>query len=181
MRTIVVPARKRVQFVWRGIQVTDQDLVIFPRGTDLAATSNPNFYVYTCSFPEDLLAAISDTQEFGELDELRGNASVIRCRATAMESLRRCLQQLCTRIRNRVSLTQPELVDDVTRVLPLQLLNAIAAAHDACSVTTTQKREVALIRAEAYCVVVSQQELLGDEVAGVCVVAATWRLTVIRA
>ena len=63
LRTIAIPASKNVKFAWRGIPVTDQDLVIFPCGSELDAKSNPDFYVYTCSFPEELLASISESLE----------------------------------------------------------------------------------------------------------------------
>ena len=150
LRTIGVPARRSVQFLWRGVPVTDKDLVIFPSGADLDCTSDADFHVYTCSFPEELLATISHTLDVGELDELRQDASVIRCHAPAIELVRTSLNQLSTRIRNGASLDDPELIDHATRDVPSRLLSAISTSHGACSPATTQRRELALVRAEAF-------------------------------
>lgn len=94
LRTIAVPAHQKVHLSWRGMQVSGNDLMIFPRGGELAATSNLDFHVYTCSFPEILLTSFND--EFGpsELDDLRGDASVLHCRTSAIQSVRECLSQL---------------------------------------------------------------------------------------
>jgi AraC family ethanolamine operon transcriptional activator len=150
LRLIGVPASRTGEFVWRGIPVTNKDLIIFPRGADMVATSNPAFHVYTCAFPEGLLATISETLDVGELDALHRDASVIRCRTPAIELVRKCLGQLCRRIRNGASPADPELVGWATRVLPTRLLSAIVSSHGACSAATTRKRELALVRAEAF-------------------------------
>jgi len=151
LRTIGVPAKRSVGFSWRGQQVTGQELVIFPYGADLTSVSTPDFHVYTCSFPEDLLATLSDALCLDELDELRRDASVVRCRAPAIDSVRKCLGRLCATIRsNAIALTDQNFVEHATRDLPIRLLSAIATSHAAFSAETTRKRELALIRAEAY-------------------------------
>ena len=150
LRTIAIPASKNVKFAWQGIPVTDQDLVIFPCGSELDATSNPDFHVYTCSFTEELLANISESLDIGELDDLHQSANVIRCRVSAIDSLRKCLSQLCTQIRNGASRTEPELVNCASRDLTTRLLSAIGTSQGACVSSTTRKRELALVRAEAF-------------------------------
>ena len=150
LRMIAVPTRSTGEFTWRGIPVTNQDLIIFPRGADMAAASNPDFHVYTCAFPEELLATTSESLDVGELDELRWDTSVIRCRAPAMELVRKCLRKLCGRIRNGDSLADPKFVDCATRELPTRLLSAVGTSQRACLPATTRKRELALVRAEAF-------------------------------
>ena len=147
---IAVPARRVGEFIWRGIRVTNQDLIIFPRGADMAATSNPDFDVFTCSFPEEFLATLSESLGVGELDELHRDATVIRCRVPAIESARICLGELCTRIRSGDSLADPQLVDCLSRDLPTRLLSAISTSHGARVSETTRKRELALMRAESF-------------------------------
>ena len=151
LRTIVVPAKRNVHFSWRGQQVSGNDLMIFPRGAELAATSNLDFHVYTCSFPEELLATISDAIGLVAVDDLREDASVMRCRASAMESVRKCLGQLCTTIRSgALPLAHQSFLDLSTRDLPVRLLSAIATSHGSCSPEMSRKRELALLRAEDY-------------------------------
>ena len=151
LRTIGVPARRNVRFSWRGQKVYGQDLVIFPRGADLTSVSGPDFHVYTCSFPEDLLAKMADSLGAGELDDLRGDASVVRCVDSAISSVRRCLRKLATDIRSGMIFpTDQDVADRTNRDLPRRLLSAIATSHAACSSETTRRRELALTLAEAY-------------------------------
>ena len=72
LRTIGVPAKRDMQFSWRGKQVTGNQLVIFPRGAELSSISNPDFHVYTCSFPEDLMASRISTL----LDRIQSSISL---------------------------------------------------------------------------------------------------------
>ena len=149
-RMIAVPSRNVEEFFWRGIRVTNQDLIVFPRGAEMAATSNPDFDVYTCSFSEELLRTLSESQGVGELDEMLGDASVIRCRVSALESARKCFGQLCSQIRGGASLGDPQLVHCLSHDLPIRLLSAISTSHGARVSETTRKRELALVRAEAF-------------------------------
>ena len=55
-RTFAVSAREPFRMVWRGHQVTENDLLIFPPGGELAAFSSPGFSVYTLSVKESMLA-----------------------------------------------------------------------------------------------------------------------------
>lgn len=151
LRTIGVAAKRNVRFSWRGHQVCGQDLVIFPRGADLTSVSTADFHVYTCSFPEDLLATLSDSLFVAELDDLCGDRSVFRCRDSAIASVRKCLGQLCATIRSGViSPADEDVADRATRELPERLLSAIVTSHSTCSPETTCKRELALLRAVAY-------------------------------
>ncbi|MDG2223003.1 MAG: helix-turn-helix domain-containing protein [Rubripirellula sp.] len=152
LRTIAVPAHQKVHLSWRGMQVSGNDLMIFPRGGELAATSNLDFHVYTCSFPEILLTSFND--EFGpsELDDLRGDASVLHCRISAIQSVRECLSQLSAVVRDDAArqFADKILLNLATQELPARLLTAIATAHTSSSPKPTRKRELALLRAESY-------------------------------
>ncbi len=151
LRTIAVPANQNVQFSWRGQPVSGQDLVIFPSGADLSCVSTPDFHIYTCSFPENMLASISDAISLGELDDLSEGEGVVRCRMAAIRSVRKCLHKLCNAIRDgRLALTNQELVDHATGDLPMRLLSTISTAHRGSSPRITRKREMALVRAETY-------------------------------
>jgi AraC-like DNA-binding protein len=87
----------------------------------------------------------------GEWDDLREDASVFRCRPSAIESVRKCLGQLCTAIRSSaLPLADQGLLDLSTRDLPVRLLSIIATSHASCAPETTRKRELAFLRAENY-------------------------------
>lgn len=154
LRTIAVPAHPKVHFSWRGMSVSGNDLMVFPRGGELAATSNVDFHVYTCSFPENLLTSVNDEFSVTELDDLRGDASVLHCRASAIQPVRQCLGQLSAIVRNdndnADQFPDKTLLNLAKRELPARLLTAIATAHTSCSPKPTRKRELALLRAERY-------------------------------
>ena len=152
LRTIAVPAHQNVHLSWRGKPVSGNDLMIFPLGAELAAISTRDFHVYTCSFPENLFATIRGDFGLTELDELRGDASVLHCRPSAIQSVRECLGQLCETVRSG---SPHQLADEArliiaTQELPVRLFSSIATSHASCSPKATRKRELALQRAENY-------------------------------
>lgn len=151
LRTIALAARPDVRFSWRGKQVTDHDVVVFPRGAELSSVSDPRFHVFTCSFPEHLLATIAETHGVGEWADLYREAEVFRCASAAIVRVRRCLRDLSkTALRNDAVLTDPDFVQRATHDLPRRLLDAIAGSAGSCGSETSRKRESALFRAEAY-------------------------------
>jgi AraC-like DNA-binding protein len=151
LRTIALAAKPGVQFLWRGKQVTGDDIVVFPRGAELSSVSDPHFHVFTCSFPDHLLATTTEAYGAGELDELCGEAEVFRCSSDAIGRVRRCLSDLSRIAReNDAVLTDPDFVEPATHDLPRRLLGAIAGSSGSCRSETSRKRELALFRAEAY-------------------------------
>ena len=149
-RTFAIPAGNAVEFRWRGEQVSGHDLVIFPRGAELDAVSTVDFHVFTCSFPEALLANISESLHLGELDEIRRGACVVRCQAATMERVRTTLRGLCAHARQGLPQSQQPLLQAASRELAAQLIQAVATAAAARSTTTTFKRELAVRRAISY-------------------------------
>ena len=151
MRTLGIPAKRSVNFVWRGQQISGNDVVIFPRGAELESTSPPGFHVYTCSFPEELLASACHSLQINDLDALRQEACVARCSESALRPVRTCLQQLCRSISGpRSTMVKHQFAAKATRDLPARLLTAIAASHASDAFATTRNRHLALVRAEGY-------------------------------
>jgi len=151
LRTIGLAAKPGVQFSWRGRRVTGDDVMVFPRGAELSSVSDPNFHVFTCSFPEHLLAKASETHGAGELDDLRGKAEVFRCDSAALAPVRQCLSGLGRAARrNEAVLSHPSFVERATFDLPRRLLRAIAGSSRSDLAEMSRKRELALVRAEAY-------------------------------
>jgi AraC family ethanolamine operon transcriptional activator len=150
LRTIGIPANQSVQFIWRGQQVSGNNLIVFPRGAELASVSSPDFHIYTCSFPEDLLASLSEGLQVGELDELRGTNEVINCRSEVMNQLQNRMRAMCDSARREEkALCQRNTQHELTIELPRQLLLAIATSEGVCIPATSQKREFAVARAQA--------------------------------
>ena len=150
LRTIVVPATEKVRFCWRGQTVTGNDLIVFPLGSDLHASSQSDFHVYTCSFPEELLASLSLSMGIEQLDMLRGDAAVIRCHGTTMKALRLYLSQTSKRANPMSDSNADDLCTALTHELPTRLLSAIATAESSRAPNIQRKRLTALVQAEAY-------------------------------
>jgi AraC family ethanolamine operon transcriptional activator len=164
LRTIGVPAKSKMRLVWRGIQMTGNDILIFPQGAELASVSNPDFHIYTCSFPDDLLAEAANFMGVDTMDQLCGTTEVFRCRSEDINSLRRCLRRFSRNLRfNEKILLDPRFAAHVTLDLPCRLLKAIARSVGACVSKTSRKRDLALIRADAYIEQFAHEDLrIGD-------------------
>jgi len=150
LRTIGVPASGDTQFVWRGQRVTGDNIMVFPRGAELSGVSGPNVRLYTTSFPEHLLATVSETLDLRELDDLRGENEVVRCTSMELTSVRRCLKDLCHCIRGKPrELANQAVIDRLRFDLPCRLLEAIGGSQGSSVPATSRKRELALARAQA--------------------------------
>ncbi len=151
LRTIGIPANQNVNFIWRGQRISGSNLIVFPRGAELASVSSPDFHIYTCSFPEDQLASLGERLQLGDLDQLRGGNEVIQCDGDMISRVQRRLRALCHSARQGTqSLCQPDTQRQLVVELPQQLLITIAASEGICIPATSQKRDFAVIRAQAH-------------------------------
>jgi hypothetical protein len=73
LRTIGIPANPSVTFTWRGQQILGHNVLLFPRGAELESVSSPDFHIYTCSFPEQLLDSLCATLQLDDFEQLRGS------------------------------------------------------------------------------------------------------------
>ena len=151
LRTIGIPANKDVRFSWRGISIDSKHLLVFPRGSELSSVSNPDFHVYTCSIPEEVLGVVADSLGVDELDSLVGDTGVVRCTSPALDSVRRCLVELCETARYSGSyLSNDHSVRRATDELPRRLLAALSTSANPRSSARVKSRALALIRAEHF-------------------------------
>jgi AraC-like DNA-binding protein len=151
LRTVGIPARRDLRLKWRGKLVDGESLMLFPLGSELSSVSGPDFHVYTCSFPVELLSAVGETLKVGCIDELSGGADAIRVNAKAVDHLRSCLSRICQTIRtNPGGVSDTANVGLLTRELPSRLITTIAAGQGKCPAVAHPRRHTALARAEAY-------------------------------
>ncbi len=151
MRTVAVPARRDLRLEWRGKAVDGESLMLFPLGSELSSVSGPDFHVYTCSFPDELLSVVGEAFEVGCIDDLAGGADAIQVDPKAIDRLRNCLSRICQSIRmNPGCLSDAATVGLLTRELPSRLIAAVAARKDKCPAAAHRRRRMALTRAEAF-------------------------------
>jgi AraC-like DNA-binding protein len=166
MRTIAVPARRDLRLEWRGKLVDGDSLMVFPRGSELSSVSGPEFHVYTCSFPDELLSGVGDSFGAGDVDDLLTGIDAIRVGAAAVGNLRRYLSRSCQAIREKPGgLSDAAMVRSLTHRLPQRLIAAIAAGREECPAFAPPKRLAALRRAEAF---IEQHASCGIGVRDIC-------------
>ena len=151
MRTIAVPGSEGVEWQWRGARVDGQSLMIFPRGAELDATSDASFHVFTCSFPESLLANVAESLSIDGLELPLGGKEVVTTSTVQIATLRRLLRELCDRLTdNGDALGDAGFVDSVTWDLPAMLLTATQTSRSCKVRLSAVKRARIVRRAENY-------------------------------
>lgn len=151
MRTIGVPAHPNLRLTWRGQSIDGECVLVFPRGSELSSVSGPDFHIYTCSFPEEMLSAVGDALTVGDIDAVCSGREAIRIGPSAMESMRGRLRQICSTVRSTpADLTSPKIVSRLSLDLPSSLLTAMAQGQGKCPPAAGPKRLAAVARAEAF-------------------------------
>ena len=166
MRTIAGPASPDVRFEWRGKLVDGRSLMVFPDGAKLSSVSGPDFHVYTCSFPKELLSSIGESLKVGDIDEASGGIDAVRVDSSAIDELRSCLLRICSLVhQDPTALSHEVFLRQVSCELPRILLTAIAQSQGRCPPATRGKRLRALERAEAF---IDQHAGDGIRVSDIC-------------
>lgn len=151
MRTVAIPACRNLRFEWRNKQVDGDCLMLFPIGAELSSVSGPDFHVFTCSFPDELLTAMGESMELGGIHEVSGGIDALRVGSEAIRRLRQCLTMTARLARNAPhDLATAKAAGLLTRELPRRLLAAIATGRDDCRLAISEKRQAAIARAEKY-------------------------------
>ena len=151
MWTVAIPATRNLRVVWRGKEIDGDSLMIFPRGSELSAVSDPGFHVYTCSFSEDLLSTASETLQVASVDEISKGVDALRVGNAAMSSLRSCVFEICQSIcKNPNGLSNPAIVRQFTHRLPSRLIAALGEGQGGCPLATRPRRQAALARTEMF-------------------------------
>jgi AraC-like DNA-binding protein len=151
MRTVAIPAHRDLRLEWRGKFVDGDSLMLFPLESELSSVSGPDFHVYTCSFPDELLSLLGEELEVGCIDDLAAGADAILVDPKAIDRLRTCLSHICRSIRkNPGCLSDAVTVGLLIRELPSRLIAAVATLRGKSPAAARRTRRMALARAEAF-------------------------------
>ena len=170
MRTIAVPAHDQVRFVWRGMQIDGNSIMVFPENGELASVSGADFHVYTCSFPAEMLAVTQEQLALGVPFQYRSHQEAIRCRPERIAAIRQTLQSLSAIAESELQLGRGiqagSAADSVrlTRLLSGQLVLAIAEAEQRCPLEMSPKRQSALKAAVSFLHTVGHENISVDEI-----------------
>jgi len=90
-RTFGVPISADMQMLWRGKHVEGNDLILFPPGGELYASTNSGFNIITVSIKDGVLHEIAEQLQFHGLEKQFLSSEVYRCDEREMTSLKKTL------------------------------------------------------------------------------------------
>ena len=135
-RTFVILGSRCHGFRWRGHQITQNDLLIFPSSNELHSASHDDFEVFTISLHLDYIEQIMD--DFG-LKEVPNKQEVIRMDEPIAYELR----SLAATIIIQSSAGEAEVAQALVHKLAEKLLITAAKSHST-RITSLRNRDIAL-------------------------------------
>jgi len=93
LRTVGVPADPTQRIFFRNHWVHANQLMFFPRGSEMDSVSVPGFHVFSVSFEEDRLSEISQALEGTDFTGLLAGREVVDCSPGVMRSVRHAIHQ----------------------------------------------------------------------------------------
>ena len=132
-RTFVIPRYTCRDFLWRGHQITQNDLLIFPNSNELHGSSNSNFEVFTISVHLDYLEQLID--DFC-LKKISNKHEVVRMDVHVAQEL----QSLAVTI---IRSSSGEAAEVVARELAEKLVIA-ATESSSTKITNLRRRDIAI-------------------------------------
>ena len=117
LRTIAVPAHPGVRLFWRGRQVSGNQMLVYPRGSEIDAISLPGFEMYVLSFSPDVLDVAAHAAGVPSAERLLDAADAVSVDPVHLDALR---QQLALWFSSRPSPAWAQ------RDLPVAILRLLA-------------------------------------------------------
>jgi AraC family ethanolamine operon transcriptional activator len=148
--TLGVLASRDMHQIWQGQHVTGDDLVVFPPGGEGSAVTPPGFRAFTCSVSADAMSAVCDTRELESMYATCRATYAMSCDPTALGRLRAKLNSLSDCIYDQSTLFPDAPKIGMMQDLPRLVLAVTATACGSSFPATTKRREMALVRAQAF-------------------------------
>ena len=87
-RTFAIPRKQPLHLRWRGVDLTGDEIMIFPRGGELFSISNPDFHIFTYSVREEDLVASGEWMGYPQIAEiLESGVEVVRSESRQLKQL----------------------------------------------------------------------------------------------
>jgi AraC family ethanolamine operon transcriptional activator len=93
LRTLGVPADPTQRIFFRDHWADGNQLMFFPRGSEMDSVSVPGFHVFSVSFDEDRLSEISQALAGTDYTGLLAGREVVDCSPGVMQSVRHAIHQ----------------------------------------------------------------------------------------
>jgi AraC family ethanolamine operon transcriptional activator len=143
LRTLGVPADSTQRIFFRNGWADGNQLMLFPRGSEMDSVSVPGFHVFSVSFEEDRLSEISQALEGTDYTGLLAGREVVDCSPGVMQSVRHAIHQFmssCEQTDSRAEHREGGL--DLLRTI----VEVLTLDGDPCSPDPPRTREIAVRR-----------------------------------
>ncbi len=152
LRTFCVLADPLSHVNWRHKKVSANAVMAFPPGTELDVVSQGGkLEVFTLSFSDEILAVVSESVGFHNVDKLLNGKDVIAVKPQVMTELRRFLHRIRRRLKDVPTILETaslndELEFDMTR----NLLATLSCSRAKMPQPSKRMRDIALKRVEDF-------------------------------
>jgi AraC family ethanolamine operon transcriptional activator len=152
MRTLCILSDPSINLVWRRKMIPANAVMAFPPGGDSDVVSiGGKLAVFTLSFSNKLLADVSQSVGFLDLEKLLNGKDVIAVKPQAINELRRFLHRICRELTNDpAKLEIPSLRYELEFELPRKLLAALSCTREKMPKPLIRMRDLAIKRVEGY-------------------------------
>ena len=152
LRTLCILSDPSSHLIWRRKTIPANAVMAFPPGAELDAVSKGGrLEVFTLSFSDELLAGISQTEGFLDLDNLLNGKDVIAVKPQVANELRQFLHRICRELlRNPAKLETASIRYELEFELPRRLLAALSGSREKLPEPSFRMRDLALRRIEDY-------------------------------
>jgi AraC-like DNA-binding protein len=151
-RTFIVPKQKLGgSYIWRGYEVSENELLIQPKTREFASITNPGWGIYTISIAEDLV--VDFFEDFGpsEFLWLSSTAEVMKLSSNLMNRLRRQLDYIFDLAKQNASNIKKKAFRQIFfEGIPWMVLNYWVSNKLTENVPSSRIRDVAFRKAIGY-------------------------------
>lgn len=114
------------QVIWRELEISNCNMVIYRPGSEIDCVSRPGFEVYTCSFTEDHLDLICAKLRLSGIKKLVGESEHIRCKIEDLVEGRKLLRNITQSLTSGLlSIDDANLTFSLEQELPETILSIL--------------------------------------------------------
>jgi|GEM_PF-2168244 len=162
-------ANPDINIYWRNMDISGNELFIFPPNGELYSISHTDFDVLVISLTEDKLNQVCASLELPDFHDLVAGNEVFQCVPHGLAALRTLLLKIEREIRQMNGTFNPDLyMNQLENDLAIQLIGLLACNCQPAIRSRPRKRDLALQSAESYIREAGDRIVTIPELCGAC-------------
>lgn len=151
-RTFIIPKKDLGgQYIWRGHEVSENELLIQPKTGEFSSISDPGWGIYTVSIAENLVLTYLEKIETAETNGIESSIEVVKLPSKIMNMLRKQLAYVFNLAKQDPSNIQKKVFQQIFfEEIPLMILNILISSAYSVPVPSSRIRDVAFKKAIDY-------------------------------